>query len=124
MNVDFGKRLEQRAVDRRLLRVAGMVLFPGGVLHDVRTVDASPGGVGVQHERAFPPVGTHGRLRLQVLVESTPAVFESEIEVRFSAVAGHAFRTGLQFVATDPEQSRLLARVLQSRPLVFVGPAP
>ena len=112
-------QIDQRAGDRRVLRAPGVVWFPGRSPTEVRTLDASPGGVGVRHEPPFPPAGARGKLRLQLLTDTGTALVEADIEVRYSCVADGAFRTGLQFVAMDPQHVKRLASVLATRPLIL-----
>jgi hypothetical protein len=112
-------QMEQRAGDRRVLRVPGAVWFAGQAPMELRTIDASPGGVGVRHESPFPPAGTRGKLRLQLMVDTGPVRVEADIEVRYSCMSGGAYRSGLQFCAMDPRDLKLLAGVLATRPLVL-----
>jgi c-di-GMP-binding flagellar brake protein YcgR len=112
-------QVDQRAGDRHVLRVPGVLWFAGRAPIAVRTLDVSPGGVGLRHDDPVPPIGSRGKLRLQLQLDSGAAVIEADVEVRYSAVAGEALRSGLQFIAMEPRYVKLLVGVLANRPLIL-----
>ena len=99
---------EQRAHDRRPLRIQVQLLLPGRPPLVMRTTDISVSGVGLLSATA-PPDGLRVVLRIPMpnrrAPTTPPTVFDVQAQVRHSVFSSRedAYRVGMQFLQpSDP----------------------
>jgi hypothetical protein len=103
---------EQRAHDRRPLRIQVQLLLPGRPPLVMRTTDISVSGIGLL-SNATPPEGLRVMLRIPMpnrrAPTAPPTVFDVQAQVRHSVFSSRedAYRVGLMFV--QPSDKLLVA---------------
>lgn len=106
---------ERRSHARRNLRTSAVIVLPGGKTVDVRTLDISPGGVGLLIG-ANPPKGTFFDLQVALPMRSDGHTkLHVKVEVMQSIYDGHdgGFKVGVRFVGLEPDDSATIAAFLR-----------
>jgi hypothetical protein len=109
---------QRRQSIRHLLRTRAVLRLAGRPPASIRVLDASTGGLGIEHDEPLGPPGSQGQIDMALPDGAASIRMTLRVELKYSIFKGSAMTSGLAFVALTLEQSAALERVLRGRPLL------